>query len=128
MAPDEFTIALPGDAQAAGIARKFVHEHRDDLPASLIEDAQLLVSEVVTNAVLHGEPDITLAMHVTGPGLGFVVTDSGEGRPVRPDHRPESDRPYGRGLFILDALATAWGVTDKNPTPGKSVWFDLAPN
>lgn len=134
MQPDEnrslatFTITLPDDAQAAGIARHFVDEHRDHLADGLVEDAQLLVSEIVTNAVLHGRPDITLAMRPRPPGLGIVVTDSGSGLPELADHQPDPTDPTGRGLLILDAVASAWGVVATTPPPGKAVWFDLEPS
>ena len=124
---ETFTITLPDDAEAAGIARHFVEEHRDDLADDLIEDAQLLVSEIVTNAVLHGRPDITLAVRPAPPGLGIVVTDGGDGRPQMADPRPDADRPSGRGLLILEAVASAWGVVPTAHQPGKAVWFDLVP-
>jgi hypothetical protein len=44
-------ISLPSDASAAAIARQFVEDNRDHIRADLVEDAQLLVSEVVTNAL-----------------------------------------------------------------------------
>ncbi|MDP9116801.1 MAG: ATP-binding protein [Actinomycetota bacterium] len=121
------TVSLPASAEAPKLAREFVHTHRDGLTAEIIADAQLLVSEVVTNAVRHGRPDITLAMRLTPPGLAIVVADTGAALPVVPEAPPGLARPSGRGLLILDAVATAWGVTPSASRPGKAVWFELQP-
>lgn len=118
-------IALPADAQAAGIARRFVMDNSDHLPPELIEDAQLLVSEIVGNAVQHGRPDITLRVRVQPPGIGIAVSDTGEQLPPLPRQLPPPSQSSGRGLLIVDALATAWGVSPNEPAPGKVVWFDL---
>jgi anti-sigma regulatory factor (Ser/Thr protein kinase) len=109
------------------IARDFVDDHRDSLSPALIADAQLLVSEIVTNAVLHGRPDITLAMRLEPPGLGVVVTDSGDALPQVPSEAPDPGQASGRGLLIVAAIASAWGVSPADPPPGKAVWFDLHP-
>jgi anti-sigma regulatory factor (Ser/Thr protein kinase) len=121
------TIELPHDARAAGIAREFVQENSDHLPPDMIEDAQLLVSEIVANAVRHGRPDITLRVRVHPPGIGIAVIDTGEAVPTMPDEPPPPTQPSGRGLLIVDALASAWGVAPSEPPPGKVVWFDLSP-
>jgi anti-sigma regulatory factor (Ser/Thr protein kinase) len=121
------TIALPDDAEAAKIARRFVIEHSDHLRKDLIDDAQLLVSEIVSNAVRHGRPDITLQVRLHPPGIGVVVEDAGPGLPRLPTAPPDPIQPSGRGLLIVDALASAWGVSLNEPPPGKAVWFDLEP-
>jgi anti-sigma regulatory factor (Ser/Thr protein kinase) len=121
------TLQLPHDARAAGIARRFVEEHSEHLPSELIEDAQLLVSEIVGNAVRHGRPDITLRVRTHPPGIGVAVIDTGDGLPEVPGGPPPPTQPSGRGLLIVDALATEWGVSPKEPPPGKVVWFDLRP-
>lgn len=122
------TISLPADANAAAIARQFVEDNRDHIDPELIEDAQLLVSEIVTNAVRHGRPDITLNVRVEPPAIGIAVGDFGEELPARPIGPPPPDQPSGRGLLIVEAVASAWGVT-RNPDalPGKVVWFEVHP-
>ena len=86
--------------------------------------AELLGSEVVTNAVRHGDPGGLVTVTVSrGPGLLRVtVTDGGAGRPVVRD--PAPDEPGGRGLQLVEMLAAAWGVQEQ--AVGKSVWFELA--
>ena len=89
----------------------------------LVDDALLLVTELVTNAVVHAGTDVEL--HVdTGAGRARIeVVDHGAGSlPVlRVD--PDEAREGGRGIFLLDALAQEWGT--RNFSGGKSVWFVL---
>lgn len=121
-------IDLPCDASAAAIARQFVEANRDHIRADLIEDAQLLVSEIVTNAVRHGRPEVTLQVKVNPPSIGAAVTDRGEDLPAMPPAPPPPVQPSGRGLVIVEALASAWGVTpNPDPLPGKVIWFELHP-
>jgi anti-sigma regulatory factor (Ser/Thr protein kinase) len=121
-------ISLPSDASAAAIARQFVEDNRDHIRPDLIQDAQVLVSEIVTNAVLHGKGQITLLVRVDEPSIGVAVADSGDKLPVKPHGAPPPSQPSGRGLMIVDALASAWGVTpNSDPLPGKVVWFELYP-
>jgi anti-sigma regulatory factor (Ser/Thr protein kinase) len=122
------TVALAADAEAAAVARDFVFDNRDHLRPEVIEDAQLLVSEIVTNAVKYGRTDITLSVRLDSPGIGIVVRDAGEQVPVLPKSPPDPDARGGRGLLIVDAIASAWGVTPNDSTPGKSVWFDVRPS
>ncbi len=122
------TIALPRDLTAPSIARQFVHEHRDHLDPALIHDAQLLVTEIVTNAVRHGREEITLTFSVEPPGLGVSVSDAGPDMPVMPTGAtPPVDSGHGRGMHIINALATHWGVDTQTATEGKIVWFELRP-
>ena len=122
------TTLLPTDASAAALARQFVEDNRDHIRADLIADAQLLVSEIVTNAVRYGRPDITLRVSVDPPAIGIAVRDHGEILPASPDGPPPPTQPSGRGLLIVDAIASAWGVTpNPDSVPGKVVWFEIEP-
>jgi anti-sigma regulatory factor (Ser/Thr protein kinase) len=88
----------------------------------LTETACLLVSELVTNAVLHARTAMTLTATKDGDGVRISVTD---GSPVPPALRRHSDTATtGRGLRLLDQLADAWSVESSND--GKSVWFTLS--
>lgn len=90
---------------------------------SLADDAQLLVSELVSNAVLHAGTEITLVLDLDGERLRIEVSDR-DG--VLPRHRaPEPEATTGRGLLIVDRLSDRWGST---PRPdGKIVWAELVP-
>jgi len=85
--------------------------------------AELLTSEVVTNAVQHGEPGglVTVTVARGEASLRVVVTDGGEGRPEV--QHPGLDDFGGRGLQLVEALAGAWGVEEQ--AVGKSVWFEV---
>ena len=88
----------------------------------LAETARLLTSELVTNAVLHARTPMTLAMESTSAGVRISVTD---GSPIPPALRRHSvTATTGRGLRLLDQLADAWSVEDREG--GKTVWFTLS--
>jgi hypothetical protein len=93
----------------------------------LSECAQLGVSELVTNALLHGEPPITVRMRGTAEHPRVEVRDSSVEAPILPDEpldRPETDGlllTFGRGLSIVARCAEAWGAEIEDD--GKVVWF-----
>ncbi|MCC5581168.1 ATP-binding protein [Microtetraspora sp. AC03309] len=97
--------------------------------AEVMETVELLVSEVVTNSILHsdsGHPDEVITVGV-GLGEGLVhieVIDKGSAVNV-PAMRPaDSDNLGGRGLAWVDLLSSAWG-TDYDPEIGRAVWVQL---
>lgn len=112
---------------APSVARAYV---RDTLRAwglaPLVEDATLVVSELVTNAVVHARPDIVLSLHRHGSAVRGEVVDHGpvwkESRPVAVD---DLGAESGRGLAIVDALAYRWGVDPLPSMGGKVAWFML---
>jgi anti-sigma regulatory factor (Ser/Thr protein kinase) len=120
-----FYLHLTFDADAAGVARAFVQEHSDSLPQDLIDDAKLLVTELVSNAVRHGRPDITLRVSLHPPLIGVSVEDEGVTVPSTDIHPPDLEAPGGRGLMIVDRMSDSWGVIPTDPPPGKTVWFRL---
>lgn len=91
----------------------------------LADDASLLVSEVVTNAVLHAGTEVVVSIRRHGSAVRIEVAD---GSPVVPTRRRyHDDAVTGRGLQILESAASAWGTTvnDSGGGGGKVVWFDL---
>lgn len=123
--PAKVTFALPADEAAPQIARRYLAEHAAGVPAGLTDDALLLVSELVTNAVRHGQPDIFLTIRPHPPGIGVAVRDHGPELPTPSVEMPEPTAPRGRGLRIVDALSSDWGIELVDPPPGKIVWFEL---
>ena len=108
---------------SAGSARRFVTLTLTDWGCAAIVDAvTLLVSEVVTNAILHARSDIELHISGPGPALRVEVWDSSPAEPTM--RRQDKDATSGRGLAIVDVLASAWGVTHR--AGGKLVWFEVA--
>ena len=83
--------------------------------------AELLASELVTNAVIHVRTTARLSVSVTGSTARIEVTDDGPGQPEPRDPDPDHG---GYGLWLVDWLAQSWGV---NPGNGqdKTVWFTL---
>ena len=83
----------------------------------------LLVSEVATNALIHGSGEVRIRVLADGPVVRVEVTD---GSPAVPVQREASqDAEGGRGIALVDALATDWGTLPDDP--GKTVWFEVAP-
>lgn len=85
------------------------------------DSAGLLASEVVTNALLHGDGDVTIGMDAGAAMVRVEVGDASRSRPREDVPGEEAER--GRGLLIVNALSSAWGVTDA--LPGKIVWFEV---
>ncbi|RMB81814.1 ATP-binding protein [Streptomyces shenzhenensis] len=86
------------------------------------EIAELLTSELVTNALVHTDEDAVLTAVVGPRGLRVEVRDFVARRPVL--RAPSAgDGTHGRGLVLVQSLADAWGVRAHGV--GKSVWFEL---
>ena len=116
----ELTLGREVDAvpQARRLARSCLGGEWSDLAG----DAELVVSELVTNATLHGEPPIVVRVLV-GDRVRVEVHDSGRSAPIL--LRRNTDAMTGRGLAMVAALAVNWGV-DAAPSGGKVVWAELA--
>ncbi len=118
-------VTLPCGPEAAGKARHLVAGAcaRARLPEDLSDSAQLATSELVTNAIVHGRSEVHLHLAVDGQ-RGALRVEVGDDNSRHPRMQPADDGALdGRGLFIVDLLATRWGVRD-TPT-GKVVWFEL---
>ncbi|HVM26411.1 MAG TPA: ATP-binding protein [Mycobacteriales bacterium] len=87
----------------------------------LCDTAELLTSEVVTNALVHGDGQIQIRAQAAHGRLRVEVQDQGTGIPQPREAGPADEG--GRGMRLLAALATGWGVTPV--TGGKVVWFEL---
>jgi anti-sigma regulatory factor (Ser/Thr protein kinase) len=87
-----------------------------------VASAALVASELVTNAVVHAQPDIDLSVARHGATLRLAVRDHSGGSPYQ--RGPSDDRTTGRGLLLVDGFARTWGVL---PTAdgGKVVWAVL---
>lgn len=113
--------ALPQNPRSASLARAIVRHALIGFSASTVETAQTLVSELVANAVLHAQSMLVLHVSIAENRLRFGVEDLSFDYPLQ--QQPPSDEEAGRGLMLLDALASAWGW-DRTPV-GKQVWFEL---
>lgn len=83
----------------------------------------LLVSELVTNVVLHARTPFELSFRCRNRRLRFEVRDHSDRLPVTPTH-PDSMALSGRGMGMVSMLSDAYGAEDL-PSGGKVVWFEL---
>jgi len=128
------------DHRAPGAARRFTRSTLEQWELSTLADtAELLVSEVVTNAVGHASSGGEMVVSETGAGIRVEVSDYGAGVVQPRDAGPED--VTGRGMAIVAALSSRWGVatvddgkaakvaaakaTRSRATPSKTVWFEL---
>jgi anti-sigma regulatory factor (Ser/Thr protein kinase) len=118
-------LTLADGLQAPAHARAWASEQLPPLPADVAADVLLLVSELVTNAVRHGRPDIEISLTATFDRVRIEVRDGGDALPVLPRDQPSIDRPTGRGLLIVAATASDWGIVRSAHTAGKTVWAEL---
>ncbi len=99
---------------AAGAARLHVTEFLSgrNLPPAVIDDARLVVSELVANAVQHGKPSpdgfLNLAWEIESSNLFLSVEDGGD-QPIR-QREPDPESVNGRGLHIVESLSKSWTV------------------
>jgi anti-sigma regulatory factor (Ser/Thr protein kinase) len=122
------TIELCGGPAAVGAARHAIDELADRQNLPRVDDLRLLVSELVTNSVLHGGagPDDRVRLHVERPGNRVRVEVCDDGHSWSETLRStslDSEQPAGGwGLMLVGALADRWGVRAGECT---CVWFEL---
>jgi len=117
-------VVLGREAESVAVARDWMETFLRRIPSvkAVCDDAVLIISELVTNALRHGLGDIVVRASIDDAALAMSVTDNGVELPVL--REVQRDRVGGVGLQIVERLATAWGVA---PFPGgKTVWVTLA--
>jgi anti-sigma regulatory factor (Ser/Thr protein kinase) len=114
------TYPLPNSDRSPGLARTLLRQAMLGCPPEKTEAAELLVSELVTNAVRHAETDLLLHIALD-PGIRVAVEDT-SADPIR-EPLPFGDDDSGRGLAIVEALAESWGW--ERTLSGKRTWFEL---
>jgi anti-sigma regulatory factor (Ser/Thr protein kinase) len=113
-------VSFTPEPAAAGLARGWVTELLAtwDLSAAA-DDLRLVVSELVSNAVLHARTIIDVTLSIAHGVLELSVSDR-DSRAPRP-RRPNDASTSGRGLMLVDALSDDWGTAER--MGGKEVWF-----
>jgi anti-sigma regulatory factor (Ser/Thr protein kinase) len=126
MAPQETSVTLRLTARptAAAQARCALIDLSGHMTESAVSDAALLTSELVTNAVRHAGGIITIVIECLGDRVAVAVRDDSMAVPVV--RRPSSNDTSGRGLQLVQSLATDWGCQMSPGGEGKTVWFTVA--
>ena len=125
-------ISLPSEPAAVGQARRWAGNQLAamydqppattyDRPDSVVDDIELVVSELVSNAIQTRTHRLDLALEAHHRSLRVEATDDAPGLPTR--RQPSPDALRGRGLTIVEAIASHWGVDPHHG--GKTVWAEL---
>ncbi|MCD7440371.1 SpoIIE family protein phosphatase [Streptomyces lincolnensis] len=115
------------EPERVAVARQQLRELLHDwASADQVDSAVLLLSETLTNVLVHTDADALLLAELRGgvPGdrrLRVEVTDTSDDLPHK--RRPGELASSGRGLMLIELLADAWGVDPRGE--GKSIWFEL---
>jgi anti-sigma regulatory factor (Ser/Thr protein kinase) len=125
--PKPLRERLPAHPSSVGLARRLVRGAAtatgNSLPIDLLDDAELLVSELVSNAILHAGTPVDVEVSVETPTS--VLVSVGDGSRRIPSRRHYgSAAATGRGLRLLERVSDEWGVTPR--ANGKTVWFRVS--
>jgi anti-sigma regulatory factor (Ser/Thr protein kinase) len=124
-------LTLPATAEAPSLARNAFWRSLpgEQHPSVRSADAELLVSELVTNCVLHADPPaggdpISFVLGVDSERVRVEVSDAGKGFMAPTSKGGPRDAGSGWGLRLVDQLADDLGV-DRSPKGGSTVWFEM---
>lgn len=116
------TIAtLTATDESPSTARALIRAELPDSDEEEVAAAELLISELVTNAVVHAATSIEIALDCGRSTFTVEVRDMDSRIPVVGN--PRKSDLHGRGLLIVESMALDWGIEDRED--GKSVWFTL---
>jgi anti-sigma regulatory factor (Ser/Thr protein kinase) len=116
-------VHVTAEYRSAGVARRFLRATLDDWDAAgFTDNAELILTELVTNAILHAKTEIVIRVDLGARALRLEVADGSPRQPIARHYSAEATT--GRGLGLVDALAERWGV--QPGADGKTVWAELA--
>lgn len=119
----KIAVPLPSEPRAASVARTLLRQWLSAMGLqSVLDDAELVVTELVANAVRYGRPPLTLQISREGSALRIAVADSDIEHPPAPRDAGEFDTG-GRGLRLVEALTVRWGCDIEGDR--KLVWADF---
>ena len=117
------SVDLPPEPASATRARSLARRRLEDsYPDETLQTVALLVTELVTNAILHARTPLQLTLE-SRPGHVRICVEDGSNEQPTPRHYA-SDAVTGRGLALVEQLASSWGV-ETTPS-GKVVWCEVA--
>jgi anti-sigma regulatory factor (Ser/Thr protein kinase) len=118
-------MELRANAAAVKRARDALAKLGDSADPQALDDARLLVSELVTNSVRHGELEpgdtVLLTAEVDTRAIRVEVCNAGHGFTHR-ERAPGPDQALGFGLYLVERMASRWGIEDRDAT---RVWFEI---
>jgi anti-sigma regulatory factor (Ser/Thr protein kinase) len=127
MSMQEARVMFQPEATAPAMGRRVLDALTDGIPPSVLDDARLLLTELLTNAIQHAQLSrddrISVAVRREPAGLLVEVSDCGNGLP--PAHARGPGSTSGWGLLLLDRLADEWGI-ETRAEGGTLAWFRLA--
>lgn len=115
-------LTLGREPDAVPKARRFVRSSLAGEPPETLHATELVVTELVTNALLHGEPPVSVRLIDLGYGIRVEVEDAGPDLPMQ--GLQDAGSMTGRGLSVVAGLSSAWGI-DPGRRRGKVVWSEL---
>jgi anti-sigma regulatory factor (Ser/Thr protein kinase) len=122
----EIDLKLAPESEVVSTARRALNQLAHFLPPEKLEELRLVVSELVTNSILHAglssDDRISLRVTVSAGSVSGRVCDPGPGFEVSSKPCPRPDLRGGWGLPILERISDRWGVERNNHT---CVWFEI---
>src|SRR4051794_8774755 len=116
------SLELPATPHAAARARQAVRDAAGEIPADDRWRIEMIVTELVSNAIRHGPGGpVELAIQSGGNGVRGEVADPGPGIKRGELIRRKATEEGGRGLFLVDALSDSWGLSKDR----SRVWFEV---
>jgi anti-sigma regulatory factor (Ser/Thr protein kinase) len=116
-------LAVPYDATGPSVARHFVQQFAEDYRLGQAAELVMIVSELVTNAIVHGAAPVRLTLlHRDGETTIEVADGDAEIDRVKL-RRVDRSEPGGKGLAVVASLANRWGA--RLSPPGKTVWATM---
>ena len=114
-------LELPDEPVAPMLGRRFVRSLLADAELSIADDVALLVSELVSNAVIHASSRPRLEVRIGPSHVRVEVRDDSPDAAL--PRTPDLERPGGRGLLLIETMASRWGTEPDGD--GKRVWFEI---
>lgn len=111
------------DSESVRHSRAFVIDTLVDAPSDIQASIAMMVSELATNAVIHGGSGFEVTIEHTQEFMRVEVRDEGIGAPAL--QSPGPSEPHGRGLQIVMKLSSEWGISREPEQAGKTVWFKV---
>jgi hypothetical protein len=115
----------PPDPAILASARSFAADRLRALELTAVrDDVELLLTELITNAIIHARSDVEVRLEPSGAGVRVEVIDGNPTMPIAGTLTPAA--LSGRGLTLVQSISTRWGA-HHNTAGGKTVWFEVVP-